>query len=98
MLLQDARYAMRTLSRSPSFTVAAVAALALGIGASSAMFSVIDGVLVRPLPFPDSERIVQVLRTFRQGKSQYVSLPLYALADTRRSWTKSLPMTPPAPA
>jgi len=59
-LARDARYGLRLLRRAPGFTAVAVAALALGIGANAAIFSVVDGVLLRPLPFPDSGRIVAV--------------------------------------
>ncbi|HYL77729.1 MAG TPA: ABC transporter permease [Bryobacteraceae bacterium] len=59
-LFQDLQFALRTFRKNPGFTAAAVFALALGIGANSAMFSVIDGVLLRPLPFPHSERLVNV--------------------------------------
>ena len=60
MLLQDLRYAVRSFLRSPRFTVPAVVALALGIGATSAIFSVVRGVLLEPLPYRDPERIVAI--------------------------------------
>jgi predicted permease len=59
-LWHDLHYAMRMLAKSPGFTVVMVLTLALSIGANSAIFSVIDGVLLRPLPYPDADRIVRV--------------------------------------
>src|SRR5262245_50570352 len=60
-LLRDVRYGARTLARNPAFTVAVVLALALGIGATTAVFSVVDAVLLRPLPYHDPGRLVVML-------------------------------------
>ena len=60
ILRQDLRYTARTLARSPGFALTAILVLALGVGANTAAFSVTDFVLIRPLPFPDSGRLVRV--------------------------------------
>ena len=60
-VLQDFRFALRGLRRVPGFTAAAVATLALGVGAATALFSVVDTVLIRPLPFPHPERLLAVV-------------------------------------
>jgi putative ABC transport system permease protein len=61
VLAQDVRYGLRTFLHNKAFTAAAVLALALGIGATTAVFSVVDAVLLRPLPYPDSDRLVVAL-------------------------------------
>src|SRR5262245_45564627 len=64
--MRHLRYAFRTLMRNPAFTVAALLALALGIGANTAVFSVLRGVLLRPLPYPESNRVAVVYNSFSQ--------------------------------
>ncbi len=60
-LRQDIQYALRNLSKTPGFAIVAIITLALGIGASTAIFSVIDNILMEPFPYPDAQRFMSVL-------------------------------------
>src|ERR1039458_5529146 len=75
---QNSRFAIRTLLKNPAFTLIAVFALALGIGANTAIFTVVDRVLLRPLPYKNADRLVNVSRKFRSGGAPSMSLPKFA--------------------
>src|SRR5690348_17853440 len=69
-LLQDTRFALRMLRNNPGFTAVAVLTLALGIGANTAIFTVVYGALMRALPFPGANRIVQLAETYKSQTGQ----------------------------
>ena len=80
--LHDLRYAIRRLRNSPGFSAVAIATIALAIGANTAMFSFVNGILLSPMPYPDSDRIVRVLETLPTGGLNGISTLNYL------DWTK----------
>ena len=82
-LLQDIRYGVRMLLKRPSFTFIAIIALALGIGANTAIFSVVNAVLLRPLPFAQAERLMNVWETNPQRGQTRAAVSYPDFADWR---------------
>ena len=92
---RDLRLACRSLARVPSFSVTAILTIGLGIGAAAAMFTVVDGVLLRPLPYPEADRIVQLFQIGDQGRrGANVSEPTSSTGRRRRAASRRWPKPP----
>src|SRR5512132_188040 len=74
-LIRDIRFAVRTLLKTPAFTAAVVATMALGIGATVTMFTVVNSIVLRPLPFPDSDRAVMLCETNVRVRDNCIASP-----------------------
>ena len=87
MLWQDIRYGLRTLASNPGFTATAILCLSLGIGLNSAIFSVVDGVLLQPFPYPEPERIVVLNSENRRAGVNRAGVSWLDLRDIREQNT-----------
>jgi putative ABC transport system permease protein len=77
-LLKSFRYAIRSLLKSPGFTITAVLILGIGIGANTAIFSLVNGVLLKPLPYPRAERLFHLHRPFKNSDDGWIDYPDFA--------------------
>src|ERR1700742_2128931 len=84
-LLADLRYAVRMLLRSPGFSLIAIATMALGVGATTAIYSVIDATLLHPLPYPSPSELVRIEANLPGVGARHVGLSIPELNDLRNS-------------
>lgn len=86
-LVQHLRYTLRLLRKSPGFTITAVLILAFGIGVNTAIFSLIDAAMLKPLPFPDPDRLVEVCTPHQKEPDHWIDYPDYLdLASAQHSF------------
>src|SRR6266516_136158 len=95
-LCQDLRYGARMLRKNPGFTLIAVITLALGIGANTAIFSLVHGVLLRPLPYPESDRLVWLSERTANFPSISISYPNFIDWQTQQTVFDHLGLYKPA--
>jgi putative ABC transport system permease protein len=95
-LIQDLRYAVRMLIKHRGFTAVAILTLALGIGANAAIFSVLDGVMLRPLPYPDVDRLLVFIEQTRTGEPMSVAYPNFEDYRDQNQTFESIGVTRPA--
>ena len=95
-MIQDLKYALRTLARAPGFTTVAITTLALGIGATTAIFSVVHGVLMKPLPYRDPGRLANIWVDLGVG-NQSLPRSRRVTSATTRSGANCSNRLPPEP-
>ena len=90
---KDLVYALRTFRRNPMFTAAAVLTLALGIGANTALFTVINAALIRPLPYPDAGSLVKLYERLPDGVTNPFRSPIFWSSNMRLAASHVWPVT-----
>jgi hypothetical protein len=95
-LVQHLRYTLRLLRKSPGFTITAVLILSFGIGVNTAIFSLMDAALLKPLPFPDPDRLVEVCTPYQKESFHWMDYPAYLdLAAAQHSFESLAALTGP---
>src|ERR1700741_1833536 len=95
-LFQQLRYTVRLLHKSPGFTITAVLILSFGIGVNTAIFSLMDAAVLKPLPFPDPDRLVEVCTPYQKEPFHWIDYPDYLdLAAAQHSFEGLAALTGP---